>query len=132
MRINASMSYAMTWDDAACCASSIRSEGMDHGSKFAFVNFSNGYHLNSSDQIRVIRRHAMKDVGKSRRKPMMKTSSDLARELHQIQPTWWLPRRWASLSTFSSHVKLPLGVQLERDARGRQLLSYGELSLRFE
>lgn len=107
----------------------MHSEEMKHGNKFAFVNLSNGYHLNSSEQIRIIRQHAMKDVGKSRRKPKMVTSFDLAKELCQLQPTWWLPRRWATLSNFASHVKLPVGVQLESDARGRQLLSDGELSL---
>lgn len=113
----------MVCDDETRCASPVRSEGMEHGGKFAFVNFSNGYHLNSSDQIRVIRQHAMKDVGKSRRKPTTKASLDPAKKLYQLQPTWWLPRRWATLSHFSSHVKLPIGVQLESDARGRQLLS---------
>lgn len=126
------MSHAMIWDGETRCALPMRSEGMEHGSKFAFVNFSNGYHLNSSDQIRVIRQHAMKDVGKSRRKPTTKLSSDLAKKLYQLQPTWWLPRRWATLSSFSSHVKLPIGVQLESDSRGRQLLSDGEFSLPFQ
>lgn len=132
MRVAASVSHAMVWDDETRCAPPMRSEGMEHGSKFAFVNFSNGYHLNSSDQIRVIRQHAMKDVGKSRRKPTTKASFDLAKKLCQLQPRWWLPRRWATLSNFSSHVKLPIGVQLESDMRGRQLLSDSELSWHFQ
>jgi hypothetical protein len=104
---------------------------MEHGNKFAFVNLSNGYHLSSSDQIRVIRQHAMKDVGKSRRKPTIITNLGLIKELHRLKPTWWLPRRWATLSNFTSHVKLPTGVQLESDVRGRQLLFDGELWLHF-
>ncbi|KAL7917531.1 hypothetical protein ACQKWADRAFT_306580 [Trichoderma austrokoningii] len=111
--------------DDKCCASTItmHRKRMEHGNKFAFINISNGYHLDSSDQIRIIRQHAMKDVGRSRRKPTMVSSSVLATELCQSRPTWWLPRRWATLSSFVSHVKLPNGVQLESDAKGRQLLS---------
>lgn len=122
----------MVLDDDKYYTSPRRSEEMEHGNKFAFVNLSNGYRLNSSEQIRVIRKHAMKDVGKSRRKLTMVTSLDLVKQLCQLQPTWWLPRRWTTLSNFVSHVKLPVGVQLESDARGRQLLSDGELSLNFQ
>lgn len=125
------MSHAIVWDDDESYASPVHSEEKEHGNKFAFVNLSDGYHLRSSEQIRVIRQHAMKNVGKSRRKPKMVTRFDLAMELCQPQPTWWLSRRWATLSHFASHMKLPIGVQLENDARGRQLLSDGELSLHF-
>lgn len=120
------MSHAVVWDDDKGCTSPMHSEEKEHGNKFAFVNLSNGYHLSSSDQIRVIRQHAMKNVGKSRRKPKMVTSFDPALMLCQPQPTWWLSRRWATLSNFASHVQFPIGVQLESDARGRQLLSDGE------
>jgi hypothetical protein len=125
------MSNDMAWDSDYASGSPVHSEETEQGHNFAFVNLSNCHRPNSSDQISVIRQHAMKNVGRSRRKPKKITRVDLILELCIQEPTWWLSRRWATLSNFASHVKLPGGVQLENDARGRQLLSEGKVSLHF-
>lgn len=95
-------------------------------STVAFVDCSNPRGHKSAATKRLIHQHAMKEIGKSRRKPKPVTSVELNLEplerAQQTQLSWWLGVRWSGLGSLDPFVKFPV----ELDARGKELIAFGE------
>jgi hypothetical protein len=88
----------------------------------------------SSSELSVIRRHAMKEIGKSRRRP--KPSKEIQLDLSALQddqarsrlPPWWLGSLWRQVHGYlDPFVRYPIEV----DSVARGFIANGEWSLRF-
>ena len=94
--------------------------------QLAFVDYSDPQARNSPATRRLIRRHAMKEIGKSRRKPKpiktVELNVDGLRYAQQGYMSWWLGVRWQALPP-------PMALPVDEiDHRGQQLLACGELN----
>jgi hypothetical protein len=95
--------------------------------ELAFVNWSGPGGRASAERLSIIRRHAMKGIGRSRRrpKPVKSVELDLAvldPTATQVSPSWWLgiPR---PISAFlDPFVNYPVHIGPE----ARHLVAYGE------
>lgn len=95
-------------------------------STVAFVDCSNPKGRKSAETRRLIHQHAMKEIGKSRRKPKAVTTVELnlepLKQAQQAQISWWLGVRWAGIGSLDPFVKFPVDL----DARGKELIAFGK------
>lgn len=108
-----------------------RNEDGEGPSKFVFVDASDAKRMRSTETRRVIHQHAMKEIGKSRRRP--KKNSTVVLDLQPLESTtchvppssWWLGLwKWSGGCKPDPFLRYPI----ELDSNARELVAYGEFT----
>ncbi|KAK9233995.1 hypothetical protein V1525DRAFT_391892 [Lipomyces kononenkoae] len=120
---------ALTWHDAGPSpGKAIPIDEIDEEApKFVFVDVSNTDGPNTAANKRLIHTHAMKEIGRSRRRPKRNPTIDL--DVGVLEPREGIPPRssWLGcLSVVSSALDPFLRFPIELDATARQLVAYSE------
>ena len=101
--------------------------GDDEGApNFVFVDVSDPSRAKAAAARRLIHQHAMKDVGKSRRRPKknatIKLNFVLLEGLEHSQSSPWLGCRWPRFNGLDPFVRFPI----ELDDTARVLVAYSK------
>lgn len=102
--------------------------GHRSGKEFAFVSYQGPHHRTTAATRRLIHQQAMREIGKTRRRPKDPESTVLDLSLLDARgrtertialPSWWLGVRW----TLTDSVNMVTKFNVELDAIGKTLLA---------